>query len=152
MVVLEGQAEMLPHRRFLEELLNMCAGKTALNYKLLPSYRDFIGASVGVGGLSFRFVAGKDKCRVELFIATPDAEKNKDYFEGLRSHKRAVEDAFGEGLSWERLDDSKSCRVAHHVGGGVNTGENNWEELQTELVDAMARFENALLPFVSKLV
>jgi len=34
------RAELLTHRRFLERLLTLSDGRTALSYKLLPSARD----------------------------------------------------------------------------------------------------------------
>jgi hypothetical protein len=144
-------AEPLPHRKFLEQLYAKFEVKRMLSYKLLPSSRDYIGADAGVRGLSFRCVVGQDKSRVELYIARKEAAANERLFDELRSHQAEIEDAFGEPLSWERLDGSKSCRVAYRILGGVSDGESRWEAIQAALVEAMLRFERALLPFISNL-
>jgi hypothetical protein len=142
-------AAQLPRRKYLRELLALSDGKTALTYKLLPSTRDFIGANAGVGRLSFRYVVGEDRSRVELYIDRADAETNDRIFDELLSHKSEIEAAFGERLSWERLEDSISSRVAYRiVSGGSGDAENTWLATQTALVDAMVRLENALLPYI----
>src|SRR4051812_19383350 len=100
----KGIAEPLPQRRFLEQLLAQTEGKNALPYKLLPSSRDYIGADSGMGGMSFRYVVGQDRSCIELYIARKEATANERLFDELRSHRAEIEAAFGEPLSWERLD------------------------------------------------
>jgi hypothetical protein len=146
----KDRAETLPHRRFLEQLLAHTEGAGALSYRLLPSSRDYIGAETGVRGLSFRYVVGRDRSRVELYIAGRDAAANKRLFDELHARKAEIEAEFGEHLSWERLNDSKSCRVACRMLGGVNDGEPRWRAIQTALIDRMMRLEKALLPLVAK--
>jgi hypothetical protein len=143
----KGIPEPLPHRRFLEQLLAQTEEKNALLYKLLPSSRDYIGADMGVGGLSFRYVVGQDRSRIELYIARKDATTNERLFDELRSHRTEIDAAFGQPLSWERLDSSKSCRVAYRMFGGVSD-ESHWQEIQTALIDGMVRLEKAILPFI----
>lgn len=143
----KGRTKQLPHRRFLEQLLTQTEGKNALPYKLLPSSRDYIGADAGAGGLSFRYVVGQDRSRIELYIARKEAIANKKLFDELCSHKTEIEAAFGEKLSWERLEDSKSCRVAYRMYGGIKD-ESRWQEIQTALIDGMVRLEKAILPFI----
>ena len=139
----------LSHRRFLKGLLALTEGKTALQYKLLPSAPDFLIAQAGIGRLSFRFVVGEDKCRVELYIDRDDAKTNERMFDELLTHKREIQAAFGDELSWERLEGRKSCRVSYRVvTGGVKDDESTWPPTQIALVDAMAFLERALLPFI----
>src|SRR4051812_49134547 len=103
----KGTSEPLPQRRFLEQLLARIDERSALHYKLQPSSRDYIGADAGVGGLSFRCVVGRDRSRVEFYIAREDSATNKRLFDKLYSHKEEIDAAFGGPLSWERLDGSK---------------------------------------------
>jgi hypothetical protein len=144
-------AEPLPHRRFLEQLLAQTEGRNTLPYKLLPSSRDYIGANAGVSGLSFRYVVGRERSRVELYIARREAETNERLFDELRSHKAEIEAAVGEPLSWERLEGSKSCRIAYYILGGVSDDESHWQAIQTTLIETMVRLEKALLPVVTDL-
>ncbi len=130
----------------------MSEGRTAFQHKLTPSARDFIEISAGISGLHFRYVIGQNKSRVELYIARPDTAANKRIFDKLRAHKREIEAAFGRQLSWDRLDDRKSSRIACPLSNGGSKGdEARWEIVQHAMIDAMTRFEEALRPFISRL-
>lgn len=148
-VTTKEKAEHSPRRRFLEGLLARTEGITALDYELLPSSPDFLHANTGVGGLSFRFVVGMDGSRVELYIASRDAAANERLFEELLHHKGEIVKAFREPLSWEKLENSKSCRVAYRLTSGGAADGANWKAAQAALIDTMIRFEKALLPFVT---
>jgi hypothetical protein len=111
---LTKQSSQTTHRKFLERLRTLHEGRSALAAELLPSARDFIEIGAGSSsssGLHFRYVVGRNKTRVELFIARPDAADNKRIFDKLESHKHEIVAAFkgkGEGeLSWERLEDRR---------------------------------------------
>ena len=151
------QDTRLPHRNFLERLLTLSEGRTTLEARLSPSARDFIEIGAGASGLHFRYVVGLKKTRVELYIARPDATANKRIFDELESHKHEIEAAFGgqeqsSRLSWERLEGSKSSRIAYHLSNGGSAGdEARWEMVQHAMIDAMTRLESALRPFISKL-
>jgi hypothetical protein len=145
-------AAHLVHRKFLERLLTLSEGRTTLDARLLPSARDFIEIHAGVSGLHFRYVVGQDKTRVELYIARRDATANKRIFDALESHKHEIEAAFGGELSWERLEGSKSSRIAYTLlNGGSEGDEARWEMIQHAMIDAMTRLEEALRPFISRL-
>ena len=146
------QDAQLPHRKFLERLLTLSEGRTTLEAKLSPSARDFIEIGAGVSGLHFRYVVGQDKTRVELFIAGRDKTANKRIFDELEAHKHEIEAAFDGKLSWERLESSKSSRIAYRLlVGGSEGDEARWEMIQHAMIDAMTRLEEALRPFIAKL-
>ncbi|HYP02607.1 MAG TPA: DUF4268 domain-containing protein [Pyrinomonadaceae bacterium] len=146
------QATQLTHRKFLEKLLTLNEGRTTLEGKLLPSARDFIEISAGVSGLHFRYVVGQEKTRVELYVARRETTANKRIFDELESHKHEIEAAFGGQLSWERLEGSKSSRIAYPLlNGGSKGDEARWETIQHAMIDAMTRLEQALRPFISRL-
>jgi hypothetical protein len=141
-----------PHRKFLERLLILSEGRTTHDARLLPSARDFLEISAGSSGLHFRYVVGLNKTRVELFIARRDAADNKRIFDELESHKHEIEAAFEGSLSWERLEGSKSSRIAcHQSNGGSKGDEARWPTVQHAMIDAMTRLEQALRPFISGL-
>jgi hypothetical protein len=146
------QAAQLPHRKFLERLLILSKGRTTLEARLPPSARDYIEIGAGAGGLHFRYVVGLDKTRVELYIARRDKAANKRIFDELESHRREIEAAFDGKLSWERLEGSKSSRIACRLSiGGSEGDEARWEMVQHAMIDAMTRLEKSLRPFISRL-
>jgi hypothetical protein len=146
------QAVRLLHRKFLEKLLTLSEGRTTLDARLPPSARDFIEIGAGIGGLHFRYVVGREKTRVELYIARRDETANKRIFDELESHKHEIEAAFGGQLSWERLEDGKSSRIAYPLLiGGSEGDEARWPTVQHAMIDAMTRLAEALRPFISRL-
>ncbi|MCA1568431.1 MAG: DUF4268 domain-containing protein [Acidobacteria bacterium] len=136
----------------MERLITLSEGRTTLDGRLLPSARDFIEISAGISGLHFRYVVGLKRTRVELYIARPDATANKRIFDELESHKRKIEADFDGKLVWDRLEDSKSSRIAYPLlNGGSEGDEARWEMVQHAMIDAMSRLEKALRPFISRL-
>jgi len=56
----------------------------------------------------------------------------------------------GKPLSWQRLDDKRACRIACVMSnGGYKDDESIWQNIQTEMIDAMTHLENALSPFIN---
>jgi len=147
----ERPARLL-HRKFLERLLTLSEGRTTLPTKPLRSAPDFVELNTDISGLDFRYVIGQDKRRVELYIHCADTTVNKRIFDELASHKHKIEGDFGAELSWERLDERKSSRIAYRMwNGGSKDNEDRWQTIQIEMIDAMVSFEKALRPFISKL-
>ena len=109
-----------------------------------------MGASVK--GLGFYYALFKHGSRVELYIDRNDAAINKRIFDDLASHKGEIEAAFGEPLSWQRLESKRGCRIAYEMTlGGYKDDEAKWQTIQTAMIDAMVRLEKALSPFIAKL-
>jgi hypothetical protein len=73
-------------------------------------------------------------------------------FDELESHKHEIEAAFGGSLVWDRLEGSKSSRIAYPLlNGGSKGDEARWEMIQHAMIDAMTRLEQALRPFIARL-
>ena len=97
-------------------------------------------------GMLFAYTLSSSSSRVELYISRGDAERNKQTYDELHTHKSEIEAAFGRPLSWERLEERKSSRIAYRFDRGHSIDRADWPELQAEMVDAMIRFERALAP------
>lgn len=148
----KGKAEHLPLLRFWQSLLKLGEERTPLHDKMSPSERSYIGAGSGVSGLTFYYVASRHDCRVELYIDKQDVEFNKRIFDELLSHKEEIEVAFGETLSWKRLETKRACRIRCDINaGGYKDSEADWQIIQTAMIEAMVRLEKALSPFIASL-
>jgi len=146
------KAERLPLPRFWEGLLALGEGRTPLHAKMSPSERPYIGTGAGIGGLGFYYVVSKHNSRIELYISRLDVSVNKRMFDELLSHKAEIEADFGEPLSWQRLETKRACRIAYEMTvGGYKDDESNWQAIQTTMIDAMVRLEQALSPFILKM-
>jgi predicted type IV restriction endonuclease len=147
----------LRHRlrfKFWAGLLDRARAKTPLHENISPGEYNWVGTSSGVRGLNFNYSIRKGEGMAELYIdrGPEEPEANKRIFDDLLGHKDEVEQAFGGGLSWQRLDDSRGCRIAYTTkAGGWKTDEAKWPAIQDAMIDAMVRLEKALRPQLDKL-
>ena len=63
-----------------------------------------------------------------------------------------MEREFGDSLDWQCEEWRRAARICYHIRGhGGLRDRDRWNELQDAMIDAMARFEKALGPFVEQL-
>lgn len=140
--------------RFWTSLLERAIGKTDLHADISPRKYHWLGTGAGTRGLSYNYVITKTASSVELYIDRRKASKgeNKQIFDTFHAKKAEIEKAFGEELSWERLDSKRGSRIASRFkNGGYKTLESEWYELQDKMIDAMIRLERALSPHIEQL-
>jgi hypothetical protein len=68
------------------------------------------------------FAAG-GKLRHEFYIDRATKDECKHTFDLILEQKDTFETAYGDGLSWERLDDRKASRIASYRDGSVDHAE-----------------------------
>jgi hypothetical protein len=124
-----------------------------LHHHITPSAYSWIGTSAGLRGLGWNYALKQDRSSAELYIDLGKGREadNEAIFDRLLAHKDEVERQFGGSLSWERLDERRSCRIRVWVEGGYRSPEEQWEQIQTELVGSMNRLAAALKPFLRDL-
>ena len=138
--------------RFWQGLLEVAKRKTRLHSNISPTEYHWISTGAGIGGVSYNYVIRQHAGTVEVFFGRKDAAANKRMFDDLYSHKVEIEQTFGEGLSWERLDGKLGSKVAHYVDvGGYQDSEQTWALAQNAMVDAMIRLERSVKPFLARL-
>jgi hypothetical protein len=129
-------------REFWTEVLRAIAAKSSLFQNISPGKKSWIGASSGVAGVRFTFVAGKSYGRAETYIDRNEMEENKFIFDQLYAKKESIEAAFGSELTWERLDDARACRIKCETPGSIYDSD-QWPTLIKFMTDAMVKMENA---------
>ena len=142
-------------RKFWEGFLPRAAKKTSLHANISPGEYNSLGASSGMRGLQLNYVIKQKEGKVELYIDRGVEQKqvNKDIFDWLHKHKEEIEHPFGDQLSWQRLNDKRSCRIAFTAtAGGWKSDESKWPDIQDNMIDAMVRLEKALTPQIGSLV
>jgi hypothetical protein len=113
--------------------------------------RNWLPFGAGRTGFSFVWsIAGGSRLRVELYIDVGDRNTNKGLFDRLRAHAGRIEAAFGEALSWERLDDRKACRVATYFDTDPATFDID-PVFAERAAETMARFIAAMKPAMADL-
>ena len=141
-------------KRWWTRLVERSATINRLHAHITPGEYSWIGASSGVRGLNLNYVVTQDECAAELYIDRgKDAdEENKSIFDQLFGHRAEIDAAFGEALSWERLEGKRACRIRHtQSGGGYRSPEDLWPDLQDAIIKDMDRLEKALRPHLKLL-
>jgi hypothetical protein len=113
--------------------------------------RNWLPFGAGRTGFSFVWsIAGGSRLRVELYIDVGDRNTNKGLFDRLRADAGRIEAAYGQALSWERLDDRKACRVASYFDTDPETFDTD-PAFAERAAETMARFIAAMKPAMADL-
>jgi hypothetical protein len=79
--------------------------------------------------------------RADLYIGTREEHFNKRLFDWLHDQKVAIEQAFGEPLEWERLDEKVASRVAVYGPGSIDD-EQTLDEIRTWHVQRLLKIKD----------
>jgi len=138
--------------RFWTGLIAVARAQNTRHANIKPGYYHWLGASSGIRGLGYNYTTIQDYSIVELYIDRGDAVENKRIFDHLFAKKDAIEKAFGGNLSWERLDTKRACRIKHIIElGSFRSPENQWPDIQADMVETMCKLESALKPHLDSM-
>lgn len=145
---IEDQVEQkhrhLVRREFWSKLIDaMNASSSSLYQNISPGVYSWIGPGSGVSGIGFNFVATRQYGRAELYIDRGDKAENEYVFNQLLSRRDEINEAFGDVLEWEPLEDRRACRIKAEQPGNV-FDQDQWNAMITFMVDAMCRLEKAI--------
>lgn len=88
---------------------------------------------------------------VDLDFASADRQVNVSEYEKFFVRRELIEEAFGEALSWEPLEDKKSCRIrASREAGGQITDSDQREELVAWFVTSALRLRSVTKSHVAE--
>jgi hypothetical protein len=135
-------------KAFWATLLAEAQTRTDLHVGISPSTATWVGRAAGLrGGVYLNYAIGRTHPRVELYISTGNAARNKEIFDRIHSEKKNIEERFGGALGWERLDDKKDCRIRAELPVRTDIeDEETWPQLRRSMIDVMVRIEGALRP------
>jgi len=137
---------------FWEELLERAKAKDVLHHENVPpSTKCYLHARrTGTGSTGWAYQTWvRGQSSVELYIDTRDLTANKRIFDALYSTRSEIESAFGKPLDWQRLDEKRASRIRHEFNGSFQSPEDDWPEIQDELIDCMDRFITSIGPHLS---
>ena len=103
--------------------------------------------------MTFGYVIQQYTSEIELYIDRGrDADsENNEIFDTLEQSKEDIEEAFGEPLEWQRLEDQRACRIGKQLSLGGYRDEEKWQEIQDAMIDGMIQLEKAFRPHIDRL-
>jgi hypothetical protein len=140
-------------RRFWAQLIERSKPRSGLVSNRSPVSDHWLGGGIGKSGFVLNYVVRQRDAQVECYIdyGRDNDDKNIAAFKALESQRTSIEPTFGSELHWDELPQSRGCRISKTIDGGWKTPEDNWGELQEQLIDAMVRLEKALRDPIQKL-
>lgn len=96
---------------------------------------------------------GRYGLRAEARIDTGDAVSTNDAYDALHDRKRQeIEQALGEALEWERLENNRAARASLYFPNEIRIGdEERWPEARAWLIEAMGKMRAAFDPALHEL-
>lgn len=115
----------------------------ALYQNISPSTDHWLSAGSGLASCPYRLIFLKKEIRVEFAFSRVVAEENKWLFDELFRFRERIEGAFGDQISWLRLDGHKESRLffAFECDG---YDRENWPEYVAWHVEHIQKWERAL--------
>ena len=105
------------YQQFFSELIEKYCRRYPSRQMLKAFPQNWLGFGAGKAGFWFNWsFRANRRFSVELIIQTEDSVKNKQYFDRIKERQAQLGIA---NISWERLDDRKSSRVAVYTNGDI---------------------------------
>ena len=144
----EGQIIL---QQFWDQLLDRARERTSLHAHISPSKHSAVWVTAK-SGLFLQYTIRKNNSSVSLYIDRGQGNENENYeiFHALEEVKGEIEETFGEPLEWQPpRENTRNCQIVKTLSlGGYRNEEEDWEEIQDAMIDAMIRLNNALEPHI----
>ena len=143
-------------KKFWSQLLERSKKKTKICANVTPSTDHWLSTGIGKAGIALCYLITNKYAGCEIFISRGRSDSgeeniNKVWFDQLFKRKKEIEKDFGGSLSWQRLDDKWSSRIACHYQGLTLKDEDKWPEIQDKMIDTMILFEKSLRKYIQAL-
>ena len=103
---------------------------------------SWLGLPTGRIGFTYSCAFTRTGFKVELSIDDRDVRKNKERFDELERERADMEPDIGMELSWERLEDAQSSRIATYVDGSIDYNPETLDQLSEWAVNTALRFRD----------
>lgn len=139
-------------QEFWTQFLQRMVGAAPIYQDISPSRDHWLSSGkTGVSGVYYSCIAGEKYVGVEMNIATPDKEKNEEYFRQLESQKEDIEKSFGQPLEWHLKPEAKRSQVKYWVGNVNIKDREDWSKMLDFLTEYSVKFEAALRKPIKRL-
>ena len=118
------------YQAFLQDLIDRLRTKHDFTKARKASLQNWYTFSSGVSGIGYGVSFGLgSRVRAEVYIDRGDVTWNKHIFDALHQQRGEIENALGEPLDWERMDDKRASRIAAYRSGSIDDSHQTIEEI-----------------------
>jgi hypothetical protein len=136
---------------FWTEFLKEIKGKSELFQNNIPTKEyALVAGGTDITYVSFQPTISGDYAMVALSFGKQQAELNKQMFDVLSKHRTEIDNAFGEGLEWDRKDDLIRSMVSIKKPGLSYFNQEQWPESIQFLIQNVNKLERAVRPYMQE--
>lgn len=142
----EGDASerALQYQEFWDQFLARVRGEhPSWSRATSPPRQNWFPMAVGLSGAAFKCSFTRRGLLSELYFEDPDPAVNESRFDQLLGRLDVMTEVYGPGLTFERLDGKKGCRIGEYVEGEIGDTE-SWPEFLSWFLDRQERLREAL--------
>lgn len=136
---------------FWTQFIEQMNEKSTLCQNVSPSKDAWIGAALGVSGITLNMVATGHYARAEIYMNQGDQKKNKETFDFFYAMKDQIEKDFGGPLIWARMDELVTSRIEHQLDGVDIFNQEDWPKMTNFIIDSAIRLHKAFKEPIHKL-
>lgn len=140
---------------FWNQLLALAKSKTKLHNNISPSRSSWISTSSGLpAGLELIYRINAGEGRIELYIdkGQEKGHENREIFNRFLDYREEIEEKFGDPLIWKSSEEKRACQITYIVTQkGYRSPEDEWPEIQDQMIDAIVRLEETFRPYIRQL-
>lgn len=145
-----GADRYVRRKKFWAELLPVL-NHPILFTKVNPTEDFWLSTGAGISGLAYTLVITKSYAAIEFTLLRAIKEENKSYFNRLESHKSEIETAFGKSLLWEKMAESKMCKIKYQLDNINFYNDNDLTSIKEFFIQNLGLFYDAFNPIVNSL-
>lgn len=128
---------------FWTQFIEQMNEKSTLCQNVSPSKDAWIGAALGISGISLNMVATGHYARAEIYMNRGDQKKNKETFDFFYAMKDQIEKDFGGPLIWARMDELVTSRIESQLDGVDIFNQEDWPKMTDFIIDSAIRLHKA---------
>ena len=114
------------------------------------THRNTVSGSFGIGGFFISCSANYDMTGVVFWLNSSDAEKNKEAFDILYSHREEIEKEIGDSLNWDRGEGYKAAWMTHELSSKIVTNKDDWQEMAEYHAQMSRKILDACYPYLAE--
>lgn len=137
--------------RFWADLLERTPRGFTLFDNISPKQQGHIDKGAGVSGIKYRYRIRNNWGDSGLYIDFGEKDLNEEVFDELYDQRDSIESELEYEIEWQRLEDSRACRITIKFDSYGFQDEEHWSQLQDVMVEAMQDIHFVFGPKIEEL-
>lgn len=115
-----------------------------------PTTSNAIYGAFGMGGFSIVCAANYDKARVDFYLGSSKADKNREAYQLLFEHKKEIEEKLGVELNWDPAEAYKASWVSITLNDVSVSKKDDWKVMADFLGTWSNKFREVFIPYLAE--